>query len=102
LNTNKNSTQDQKDTAPRSSEIDKAYQELAKLEAMKPSNRTEELSVRMKVTELKNFLSGKVAAGQAEASDQFSTNDGEPPKMKPRPTKTTGLVASSSNEGRDS
>ena len=41
------------------SDVDKAFQELARIKARKPESRSEELALQMKVQELKGFLSSQ-------------------------------------------
>lgn len=68
-------------------EVDKAFQELAKLQSIKPNSRAEELSIQMKVQELKRFLAGNPQANQA-GTEENPWNHEDPPRQKPRPTPT--------------
>jgi len=68
-------------------EVDKAYQELAKLQSLKPSNRAEELSMQMKLQELKRFLSEE-GTGKNQVSNAIPLNPEDPPRQKPRSTQT--------------
>jgi hypothetical protein len=72
---------------PLSSEVDKAFQELARLQSQKPKSRAEELSVEMKVQEIKRFLS---ESGQEMNANSVSDNANpeDPPRQKPRSTQT--------------
>jgi uncharacterized protein involved in exopolysaccharide biosynthesis len=70
---------------PSSPEVDLAFQELAKLQSRKPENRSEELSIQSKIHELKGFLSGQ---GIRPLDPKKAADSEEPPRHKPRPTKT--------------
>ena len=61
--------------------VDDAFQELARLEARKPENRSEELALKMKVNEIKTFLSKE---GIASSSSSISDDK---PLTKPRSTR---------------
>lgn len=68
-------------------DIDRAFQELSKLQKMKPANRKEELSVQMKIQELKNFLS---QSSKSEGISNRSINalsEEAINRIKPRTTK---------------
>ena len=55
------------------SDIDKAFQTLALLKSRKPENRSEELSLQMKVQELSVFLSSRgVQIGRETMGDDES------------------------------
>jgi hypothetical protein len=63
-------------------EVDRAFQELARLKAHKPSSRSEELSIQMKMQELKLFL-----ASSRSPSEQAGNEGNEPAdRLKPRPS----------------
>ncbi len=66
--------------------VDKAFQELAQLKLRTPKSRSEELSLQMRVQELKGLLSTK---GTSSGRDAATIED-EVPRMKPRPTRTKG------------
>ena len=72
---------------PLNSEVDKAFQELARLQSQKPKSRAEELSVEMKVQEIKRFLSER---GQEMNANSVSdrANPEDQPRQKPRSTQT--------------
>jgi hypothetical protein len=44
---------------PSNPDVDRAFQELAKLQSRKPENRSEEVSIQSKIYELKGFLAGQ-------------------------------------------
>ena len=72
---------------PLTSEVDKAFQELARLQSEKPKNRAEELSVELKVQEIKRFLLERdQEMNSSSASDNANPED--PPRQKPRSTQT--------------
>ncbi len=70
-----------------SAELDQAFQELARLKASRPENRSDELSVQMRMEELKRFLTSQttVQGSSPTASvrgDQIDTSDA--PRTRPR------------------
>jgi succinoglycan biosynthesis transport protein ExoP len=69
---------------PSETEVDKAFQELSRLQSQKPENRSEELSVQMKVQELKLFLLNQ---GAKPGDVHARSSADEPVKQKPRSTK---------------
>ena len=72
------------DVPAESFSVDMAFQELAQLELRTPKSRSEELSLQMRVLELKGLLSTQaMASGRVVA-----TTEDEAPRMKPRPTRT--------------
>lgn len=64
-------------------EVDLAFQELARLQASKPENRSDELAVQMKVQELKEFLSSQ---GIKPIGNTTTFSPEDLPRQKPRPT----------------
>ncbi len=73
------------DVPSESFSVDKAFQELAQLKLRTPKSRSEELSLQMRVQELKGLLSTK---GTASGRD-IATIEDEAPRMKPRPTRAS-------------
>jgi len=67
-------------------EIDMAFQELARLKSLKPENRSEELSLQMKVAELNNFVNNQENKSKETAS---SARFEDPARTKPRPARQT-------------
>jgi uncharacterized protein involved in exopolysaccharide biosynthesis len=67
-------------------EVDLAFQELYRLQAQRPENRSEELSLQMKVQELKLFLSTQGADVKALHPQNNSPKISEHLRIKPRPT----------------
>lgn len=70
---------------PLGSEVDKAVQELARLQSQKPKSRAEELSVEMKVQEMKRFLSERSQEMNSNSASD-NANPEDPPRQKPRST----------------
>ena len=65
-------------------EVDQAFRELARLQARKSNNRSDELSVQMKVQELKGVLAEQGIKPE-DLTNKSDFND--TPKIKPRPTR---------------
>jgi polysaccharide biosynthesis transport protein len=63
--------------------VDFAFQELARLRAKKPSSRSEELQVQLKLQEIKSFLGEERFEGSKGSISEAT----DPPKIKPRSTK---------------
>lgn len=72
------------DVPSESFSVDKAFQELAQLKSRTPKSRSEELSLQMRVQELKGLVSTKGMASGREVA----TMEDESPRMKPRSTRT--------------
>lgn len=68
-------------------DIDRAFQELAKLQKMKPANRKEELSVQMKIQELKAFLSQSTKSEGISSRSINAISEDAINRIKPRTTK---------------
>jgi len=67
-------------------DVDRAFQELARLRSYKPENRSEELSIQMKVQELKSFLTNQ--GEQSKGDNSITLNENEDfPRHKPRATR---------------
>ena len=65
------------------SDVDKAFKELAMLMSRKPENRSEELALQMKVQELSAFLSSQGVPIEQETT----TSKDDSPRTKPRPVR---------------
>ncbi|MEQ1827156.1 MAG: hypothetical protein ABL921_14470 [Pirellula sp.] len=65
--------------------VDLAFQELSRLRTHKPESRSEELSLQMKVQELKLFLSSQ---GIQPMDIDLKFNSQQHPRLKPRPSRS--------------
>ena len=72
-------------TESKLSDVDKAFQELARLKARKPESRSEELDLEMKVQELKGFLSNQGVPSRGNGIQPIE----ELSLTKPRKSKTS-------------
>jgi len=69
-------------TESKLSDVDKAFQELARLKARRPESRSEELALQMKVQELKGYLSNQGVPPRGKGIQPME----EPSRTKPRKT----------------
>lgn len=76
-------TNSKADIQSTSNQVDQAFQELARLKSRKLDGRSDELSVELKLQELKGLVSG-----QSRGRDAIIRETEDFPKMKPRPTNT--------------
>ncbi len=84
---------EQANNAPRAStptdieEIDQTFQELSRLQSQKPSNRSEEFTLQMKMQDLKDVLSRQSVPNNAKDNIESIDNREHTPLSKPRQMK---------------